>query len=240
MNESTSLLKLISLAEQYLEENECAPGDEPDHIRDARQAIEITKGMLRNDNLVPATVLVSIASSVTSVFTEGNVIAQVVDWDTHETNDQPPVLPHFFRDLMLHGFTDRQFSFDDQNTMLNLSYVCNDSRTASEPVVVRGAITPAQLKAVSQATNGLIIASQVGLPTPSEQLQGEDNWPASEVDSVFTSIEGFKRDAYVIASDMHTVELPTIDLDIDDVIQQILAVSEWDQAAEWARLRALK
>lgn len=123
------------------------------------------------------------------------------------------------------------------NTELFLMYRDADNYKAHITVVLAGAITDEQIAAIKpKLSDGyFIIAEQVGLPTPSFEFRGYDNWPNEDCDHVYTTWGDFE-DGIPVAVEMLTDEEPTIELTVDQLVANILAVS-WDVEKEWQRMR---
>ncbi len=123
------------------------------------------------------------------------------------------------------------------NTELFLMYRDADNYKAYLTVVLAGAITDEQLAAIKpKLSDGcFIIAEQVGLPTPSFQFSHYDNWPNEDCDHVFTTWGAFEG-GVPTAAEMLTDDEPTIELTVDQLVVNILAVEEWDVEKEWRRM----
>lgn len=123
------------------------------------------------------------------------------------------------------------------NTELSLMYRDADNYKAHMTVVLAGVITDEQLAAIKPKLfdHYFIIAEQVGLPTPSFQFCGYDNWPNEDCDHVYTTWGDFE-DGIPKAVDMLTDSEPTIELTVEQLVANILAVEEWDVEKEWQRM----
>lgn len=130
------------------------------------------------------------------------------------------------------GYTDKPM-----NTRIELEYrTATDS--ASEIIVLAGAITQAQ---ADQITSNMIdefqvIAHQIGLPTPSESLAQEREFPDSE-DHLLTNFSDWLVDT-PMAESLHTTDTPTHDLPITELADRIEQIGPegWDFLAEDVRL----
>lgn len=133
-----------------------------------------------------------------------------------------------------------------RNTKLHLLYVDGANYKTSLTVVLAGAITNEQIAAIKPKLDRgiMVIAEQIGLPTPSFNFRGKDGWPSDELDHVFTTLQDFKDFSEVqdgdenlpAAAEMLTDEEPTIGLTLGALVSNILAVDEWDVATEWYRM----
>jgi len=124
-----------------------------------------------------------------------------------------------------------------QNTRLGLLYRDAGNYKKTLTVVLAGAITEAQLAVVrSRLEEGrYCIAHQVGLPTPAEQNIGKDDWPNDDLDHVYTELANLTEP--VEAHMLHTSEPPTLELSVDEWVEDMAAVEYWDVAEETARQR---
>lgn len=129
------------------------------------------------------------------------------------------------------------------NTKLALMYRDGENYKSYLTEIIRGAITPEQLKAISDCLGDgiFIIAEQVGLPTPSFELMGNDSWPNESFDHVFTTLLAFE-DAlddgkdYPDASSMHTYAPATLDMDVAEFTAKVCAAPSWQVSEEWTRM----
>jgi len=121
------------------------------------------------------------------------------------------------------------------NTKIELMYRDGDNYKAFITVVVSGVITDEQTATMQEGlTDGhFIIAEQVGLPTPSEAFMGLDSFP-SESDHVYTTVCEFYENE-PDASDLHTTDSPTIDMDVGELVRRI-DEADWDVGVEMERL----
>lgn len=146
--------------------------------------------------------------------------------------------------------TDRQwFAFYEQsnanefqpkggaNTKLVLLYRDGVDEERALVVILEGAIDEGQLALLkAKLEEGeYLIADQVGLPTPAEQMRGQDEWPNGQIDNVFTRITNVLDEQ--AAEALWTNEPPSIALHIDELVARMNVVKEWDIEAEWERQR---
>jgi hypothetical protein len=119
------------------------------------------------------------------------------------------------------------------NTKLSLIYRDADNYSASKDVVITGEITQQQIDKIKEnlVDGCFIIAHQVGLPTPSENFGGMDNYPNWEIDHVYTML----FDGKPTSEQLHTAEVATIDMTIDELAKNI-SITSWDINAELNRL----
>jgi len=119
------------------------------------------------------------------------------------------------------------------NSQFDLEYRDASNYRASVTVVVKGEINQDQIDKISRnLEDGMfIIAHQVGLPTPAEQLHHE--FGTSDDDHVFTVIEQWEADQPTIA-DFLTEEPATIEMTVDELAEKIASAS-WDISAEMDR-----
>lgn len=91
-----------------------------------------------------------------------------------------------------------------KNTILELRYTDASNYKANETVVLEGAITQAQLDSlIPHLIDGeMLIAEEVGLPTPSEQFEGRFDFPTAD-DHVYTTLMAF-AEGEAHAEAMHT------------------------------------
>lgn len=120
------------------------------------------------------------------------------------------------------------------NTQLNLTYRDASNYKASSTVVLKGEITQELIDAITQNLEEgcMIIADQVGLPTPAEQLYAEFGGPGED-DHVFTAIEQWDEDQLTLA-DFLTQVPATLDMTIAEVAQSI-SKATWDVGKEMER-----
>ncbi|WP_225934796.1 hypothetical protein [Cupriavidus sp. EM10] len=189
----------------------------------------------------PAIVLVTTKDGILSTAHDGQATIEVIDFDAPTGNDAR-LLPEAYRELVTTAFGDpyhQGIRYQGENTKLELVYCDAASCQVSECVVVAGAISNDQLALIAAKLQqgGLLVAQQVGLPTPSLQLRGTNGWP-SEIDHVFTCLEAFEVGAPELRT-MLTLDEPTHDITINELVGRFAAVSAWDVDAEWTRLKAL-
>lgn len=120
------------------------------------------------------------------------------------------------------------------NTRFDLEYRDASNYKASASVVVDGEITQEMINQIGQnLEDGTdIIADQVGLPTPAEQLHSEFGGP-SEDDHVYTTLEQWEDEEPVVA-DFLTDEPATFHMSIEELCQMISS-AEWDVGKEMLR-----
>ncbi|WP_273208731.1 hypothetical protein [Marinobacter subterrani] len=123
------------------------------------------------------------------------------------------------------------------NTRLELGYR-TESDKAYQTVILPGAITQEQ---VNRLSDGLfdgfqIIAHQVDLPTPSEQLSKERTFPEPD-DHVLTTLEDWLEETPE-AETLHTTEPPTESMTVEELTTKITEIGPdgWDFLAEEERL----
>lgn len=123
------------------------------------------------------------------------------------------------------------------NTKLNLLYRDASNYKASKEVVLAGEITAEQSAVLRSKLDGgeYFIAEQVGLPTPSFEFRGKDDWPNDDIDHVFTTLTDFSEGLPEVES-MLTDEEPTEEMNIDDLVARFAAVEYWNVEAEWKRM----
>lgn len=123
------------------------------------------------------------------------------------------------------------------NTRLELGYR-TESDKAHQTVILPGAITQEQVDRLSEGLfDGFqIIAHQVDLPTPSEQLSEERTFPEPD-DHVLTTLEDWS-DGTPKAETLHTSEPPTEDITVEELTSRIVEIGRdgWDFMAEEERL----
>jgi len=126
------------------------------------------------------------------------------------------------------------------NTLLTLTYrdAGNFKRQLEE--VVRGAISASQVERLSRKFESgyMLIAEQLGLPTPSfEEMPGEEDWPSEELDHVYTSWAQFEdADGAPALSTLLTDRPPTLAMTIDELVARTEAVRRWNVSDEWDRM----
>ena len=118
------------------------------------------------------------------------------------------------------------------NTLLELRYRDAHGFSEYEDVVVKGEITAENIKLIWEGLwdGEMIIADQVGLPTPSRFKANLE----SSVDHVFTILIPFE-DKLPEPKSLHTDQAPTIDIHIDDLAKAINS-NPWDIIKEVERL----
>lgn len=125
------------------------------------------------------------------------------------------------------------------NTRIELGYRTGSDK-AYTTVILPGAITQAQVEQISRGLidSTQIIANQVHLPTPSEQLAEERNFPEAD-DHILTTMEDWS-DGTPKAELLHTPEEPTHGMDIATLASQIEHIGTsprgWDYLTEEARM----
>lgn len=122
------------------------------------------------------------------------------------------------------------------NTELSLKYVDASNYKSYLTVVLSGAITTEEVTLLSQhlEDGDSIIAHQVGLPTPSELLASQFQFPSVD-DHVWTMLESFEH-GIPQASTMHTDKAATINnYSISQFVQKV-SKTNWDISKEMARL----
>lgn len=131
--------------------------------------------------------------------------------------------------------TDTQEPAMTQNTRLELTYADADNYKTRLDVVVSGAITAEQIDRIKAALQDgqFAITHQVGLPTPSEQLASEYEFPGEE-DHVWTTLDHFK-DGTPSPADLLTEEAPTVSVSIDTLVERFERVT-WNERKEARRL----
>lgn len=123
------------------------------------------------------------------------------------------------------------------NTQLTLSYHCASTNN-DLTVVVPGAITDEQIEALStlMIDGHQIIAPQVGLPSPLEQLIDDGSIiGCDDTDHPLTTLEAWDAERLPAATDLHTDAEPTVNMSIDELEGRMKTVS-WDQLSETERL----
>lgn len=121
------------------------------------------------------------------------------------------------------------------NTRLDLEYRDASNYKANICVVLEGEITPDMISQIGDHLDDgdCIIADQVGLPTPSEQLFREFDGP-SEDDHVYTAIEQWS-DGDPVVADFLTDAPPTLEMSVWK-FTQIITSTVWDVSREMMRL----
>lgn len=122
------------------------------------------------------------------------------------------------------------------NTKLTLIYTDAHGHKSYLDVVLRGQMTPRQSGIIYQSLhdNEFLIADQVGLPTPSEQMSQNGPFPTSD-DHVWSSIQGDMNLKQGKVGRFFTDEAHTIDMTVEQFAQRMKAVN-FDVSAEMARL----
>lgn len=122
------------------------------------------------------------------------------------------------------------------NTKINLMYRDGDNYKAYKEVVLAGAITAPQIASIkSKLDDGeYLIANQVGLPTPREELIGKYGFD-EHTDHVYTTMSDF-FDGVPTVESMLTDDAPTEDFSIDELAARFKAVGTWDVSSEWDRM----
>lgn len=121
------------------------------------------------------------------------------------------------------------------NTKLELMYRDQDNYKKSMYVVLAGAISKNQIGVISEnLEDGMfVICDQLGLPTPSEKLSADYEFPTGS-DHVWTTLADFE-DGEPSPEMLHSSDEATIDMTIDDLVSRIKNVS-WNVCTEIARL----
>lgn len=125
-----------------------------------------------------------------------------------------------------------------QNTRISLLYRDASNYKYTVEVVLAGLLTVEQLATLrSAASDGcFIIAHQVGLPTPSFQAKGKDDWPSDELDHVWTTLA--VDDGSMSLSDWHTADPCTLPMPVSEFVAEVAAMKgNWDVAGEWERMQ---
>lgn len=247
MDLQIALKKVIDAAKAQLED--IKSGIE-DNLYDAKEndvtgletAIAMIERGAGSSAVNPAIVLVTVKDGILSTAHDGQLAIEVVNFDAARSKAEPPLLPEAYRDLVFDAFGDPYYygiRYQGENTKLELVYCDASSCQVRECVVVGGAISERQIALIAEKLQGgQFIAHQVGLPTPSLQQRGNGGWP-SEIDHVFTSLEAFENGTPSLGAAMLTVDEPTHDISIDELVERFTAVSSWDERGEWDRLKAL-
>lgn len=118
------------------------------------------------------------------------------------------------------------------NTKITLAYTDADNYKSSLSVVLQGSITDDHIQRIKQAIHPhyFIIAHQVGLPSPIEQME----YGLTQSDHVYTELTDFQVSA-LQASQLHTNQKCSLHLDIDTLVSRIEAY-EPDIFGEMERL----
>lgn len=121
------------------------------------------------------------------------------------------------------------------NTRLDLEYRDASNYKANICVVLEGEITPDMISQIGDHLDDgdCIIADQVGLPTPSEQLFREFDGPGED-DHVYTAIEQWS-DGDPVVADFLTDAPPTLEMSVWK-FTQIITSTVWDVSREMMRL----
>ncbi|UAA39629.1 hypothetical protein KIH87_04530 [Paraneptunicella aestuarii] len=122
------------------------------------------------------------------------------------------------------------------NTELSLKYVDASNYKSYLTIILSGAITTEEITTLSQhlEDGDSIIAHQVGLPTPSELLASQFQFPSVD-DHVWTILEAFEH-GIPQANSMHTEKAATIsNYSISQFVQRV-SNADWDVSEEMARL----
>lgn len=125
------------------------------------------------------------------------------------------------------------------NTRIELGYRTGSDK-AYTTVILPGAVTQEQVEQISRGLidSMQIIANQVHLPTPSEQLAEERNFPEAD-DHILTTMEDW-LDGSPKAESLHTSDEPTHGMDIATLASQIEHIGTsprgWDYLSEEARM----
>jgi len=122
------------------------------------------------------------------------------------------------------------------NTELNLEYRDAANWGTSETVILAGEITPELYDRIKRKLSGGddLIAYQVGLPTPSEKMDEYATFP-TEDDHVWTTISEFTDEPDSV-QDLLTDAEPTEEMTLEEFVEKLEQISEWDVGAEMERL----
>lgn len=122
-----------------------------------------------------------------------------------------------------------------KNTELELVYADSYNNKVATTVVLEGAITQEGIDILDMllVDGGYLIAHEVGLPTPSEQITANGNLFPTEADHIFTRIEDI-YEGTAIAEQLHTDRPATVNMDIAGLIKAIQNAPR-DEAAEMER-----
>jgi len=126
-----------------------------------------------------------------------------------------------------------------KNTKLNMMYRDGANYKNSMAVVLSGAISSEQFHELKdRLVDGyMLIAEQVGLPTPSFAFLGYDNWPSDDMDHSWTTMVDFDEGG--VAEDrymsLRTNDDPTVDMSISTLVERLRG-TEWDDVSEWERM----
>jgi hypothetical protein len=119
------------------------------------------------------------------------------------------------------------------NSQFDLEYRDASNNRSGATVIVVGEINQAMIDEISRNLDDgkLIIAHQVGLPTPAEVLHSE--FGVSIDDHVYTTLEQWEDDVPTIA-DFLTDHPATIDITVEELARKIGSAS-WDISGEMDR-----
>lgn len=123
------------------------------------------------------------------------------------------------------------------NTEIWLKYADADNYKSFIRVVLAGEITAEHIHQISQKLEfgDSLVAAQLGLPTPSEELEREQAFP-NESDHVWTSLEAFES-GLPKAEELHTNDSPTTSqYCVEQFVEAISTIREWDIVNEMKRL----
>lgn len=123
-----------------------------------------------------------------------------------------------------------------KNTRITLTYTSGNLDKTDKEVIVRGEISRAQIERIKDnlIDGEFIIAHEVGLPTPSENFYGFNDYPSKEYDHVRTRMIDFIGEDCDIES-LLTDEPESMNITIEELSHKI-ANAEWDDEAEMARM----
>lgn len=123
-----------------------------------------------------------------------------------------------------------------KNTRILLTYTSGNQDKTDKEFVVKGELNSEQVERIQGGLidGEFIIAHEVGLPTPSENFYGFNDYPSKEYDHIFTRLPEFMHDEVDIES-MITDEVACTNVTIEELSHKILN-AEWDLDAEIARI----
>jgi len=122
------------------------------------------------------------------------------------------------------------------NTELTLEYRDAANWGASETVILAGEMTPELFDRLKRTLSDdcFLIAYQVGLPTPSGRM-GEFGAFPTENDHVWTTISEFMVGPDSV-QDLLTDAEPTEEITLEEFVEKLEQISDWDVGAEMERL----
>lgn len=126
------------------------------------------------------------------------------------------------------------------NTELRIKYRDAEGGKQHSSVIVAGEITSEHIERLSKSLveDGKFIAREVGLPTPSEQLAGNGEYPSEETDHVYSFIAGFESNYLLTDPKAYHVDLPVTDSRTIEEIVTAIEASKKDEMTEWEYLIA--